>query len=519
VPNSTPLTNPTDRPGPAWVRDPLDPSVLVLSGYGLSLTVSRGHLVANDGLGRQRRERRFPRVQRQITRIVVLGHTGHISLEAIRWCSDTGIALVQLDADGKVGMLATSDGRDDPRLRRAQALAAGTPVGYEAARSLILAKVAGQADVLNRHDIGPGCLDDYVDLAEGATTMKELGYVEAQAAMRYFTAWANRVTVRFALDHADRVPAHWTGFVARSSLIHSSPGARDAADPINAMLNYGYALAEAECTIALRTLGLDPGMGVLHADKRARDSLSLDLIEPVRPVVDELILQLLNRRVFTSDDFTEDGRGGCRLTPILASELAGLMPQVARLVAAHAERLLTIFTGSGDGDFRARTPLTGANWHAAGGRSTRAPDLHLNATAACIICGDLLNKSSGKYCKRCWEHRRKDLATSRTAARTAKLVELRIEGKDPRGTKPAVTSRAATIKKVRAKQRAWTPTPEEDALDNAWYDSVIAPRLSQLTNRAIQDTLGVSDGGASKIRRAIYRAHRRHWLALRDLLA
>ena len=504
--------------GIAWARDPLHPSVMVLTGYGIGMTVHRGHLILKDGIGLDRRERRLPRVQQQVDRIVILGQTGYISLEAIRWCLDSGVAIVHIDTRNKLAMVATSDGRDDARLRRSQALATGSSVGFEAARALIVAKIQGQARVLARHAIEAGSLDGHIELAESAATLKDLSVAEAEAASRYFTAWANRITVRFALDHADRVPAHWTGFIARSSLIHRSPGARDAADPINAMLNYGYALAETECTIALRTLGLDPGMGVLHADKRARDSLALDLIEPVRPVVDDLILQLLERRVFTSDDFTEDGRGGCRLTPILAAELSGLMPEVARIVAVHAERLAATFSGTGDRDFRVRTPLTGANWHAASGRSTTVPDVHLTAPAACRICGVLLDRPSRKHCAPCWEHRREVLAASRTVARTAKLTELRSEGKDPRATQPAVTRRAASIKRIRAEQRAWIPTAEEAGLDDAWYDTEIAPRLGSLTNRTIQDELGVSDGGASKIRRRIYRPHKRYWLQLRDLV-
>jgi len=78
-------------------HDPAAARVLVLDGYGLSITVSRSHLILRDGLGQHRRERRLPRVQRTVRRIVILGHTGHLSLEAIRWCTDTGITITQLD--------------------------------------------------------------------------------------------------------------------------------------------------------------------------------------------------------------------------------------------------------------------------------------------------------------------------------------------------------------------------------------------------------------------------------------
>jgi len=58
-----------------FARDSREQSVLVADGYGLALAVDRGHLLIRDGLGRYRRERRLPRAQREVQRIVVLGHT------------------------------------------------------------------------------------------------------------------------------------------------------------------------------------------------------------------------------------------------------------------------------------------------------------------------------------------------------------------------------------------------------------------------------------------------------------
>ena len=41
------------------------------------------------------------------------------------------------------------------------------------------------------------------------------------------------------------------------------------------MLNYLYAILESEARLALATLGLDPGIGVLHNDLRSRDEFGL----------------------------------------------------------------------------------------------------------------------------------------------------------------------------------------------------------------------------------------------------
>jgi hypothetical protein len=63
----------------------------------------------------------------------------------------------------------------------------------------------------------------------------------------------------------------------RGSLLTSSP--RLAIKPANAILNYLYAILEAETRLACLTLGLDPGLGIVHADHRDRDSFALDLME------------------------------------------------------------------------------------------------------------------------------------------------------------------------------------------------------------------------------------------------
>src|SRR4051794_28796204 len=72
-------------------------SVLYVAGYGTSLTVNRGALVIHDGIGSQRTTRRLYRGDRTVRRILVHSATGTISLAAMRWCLDVGIALICLD--------------------------------------------------------------------------------------------------------------------------------------------------------------------------------------------------------------------------------------------------------------------------------------------------------------------------------------------------------------------------------------------------------------------------------------
>ena len=85
----------------------------------------------------------------------------------------------------------------------------------------------------------------------------------------------------FPRSDLKRVPDHWLMFGTRQSPLSGSP--RLAVNPPNAILNYLYAVLESEARLAAAALGLDPGLGMVHVDTKARDSLACDLMEPIRP--------------------------------------------------------------------------------------------------------------------------------------------------------------------------------------------------------------------------------------------
>ena len=90
------------------------------------------------------------------------------------------------------------------------------------------------------------------------------------------------------------MPNHWRIFDARVSSLTGSP--RLATNPVNAILNYLYAVLESETRLAVAALGLDPGLGVFHVDTQFRDSLAFDVMEPIRPKIDAYLLQWIRRR-------------------------------------------------------------------------------------------------------------------------------------------------------------------------------------------------------------------------------
>ena len=90
----------------------------------------------------------------------------------------------------------------------------------------------------------------------------------------------------------------------------------------NALLNYGYAVLRAATARAIVAAGLHPGLGVFHRHPHNAMPLADDLMEPFRPAVDAIVLDLLRAgaaevtvdakrqlaAVLTAEETTRQGR-------------------------------------------------------------------------------------------------------------------------------------------------------------------------------------------------------------------
>jgi CRISPR-associated endonuclease Cas1 len=501
--------------------------VLLLSGYGIRAAVERGHLCIEDGVGADRRRARFSRAERKLRRLVVLGHAGTISFDALRWLSDVGAGFVQIDHDGRVIVAAGPTGLQDARLRRAQAQAFENGLGLAIARELARAKLEGQRTVLDRlpdAEDASAALRSAAGRLDGAHTINQLRAIEAEGALAYWGAWAP-VQVQFARRDAARIPAHWRSFGHRASLVTGA--SRKATNPANAILNYLYAIAEAEARLAALAVGCDPGLGIMHADQRARDSLACDLMEPVRPMVDAWVLDLLASRTFRRSDFFETREGVCRIMPPLTRLLAETAPRWGAAVAPVAERLVRQLLGQhSDKKPRRRrqssrpvpTPLTQANRSAGrekvrvrAAKSVRAKPTFLPRT--CAVCGSGLGRGRRRYCKAC-----QPVQTLDAVAKAHEVLRARRQaGDDPAHGGEAARQRgkrnAATLRANVTWQRRQT-----SAFDPDTFTREIAPKLQAVSLAAMMEATGLSRPYCAMIRRGARVPHARHWEALRGLV-
>jgi CRISPR/Cas system-associated endonuclease Cas1 len=77
---------------------------------------------------------------------------------------------------------------------------------------------------------------------------------------------------------------------------------RSASHPINAIMNYGYAVLQSQVQIWLVSEGYDPMLGIMHADREDAPPFMFDMMEPERPKVDGAVLgflksEALHRRI------------------------------------------------------------------------------------------------------------------------------------------------------------------------------------------------------------------------------
>src|SRR5207247_1579571 len=134
---------------------------------------------------------------------------------------------------------------------------------------------------------------------------------------------------------------HWLTTHPRESF--RTGNRHGATDPTNALLNYGYALLEAETRIACLNAGLHPGLGIFHADKDARASFVYDLMEPVRPTMDRMVFDFILSRTFMDGECWETREGFCRLDPVLLDLVAGWLLILRRAVTETVQGVLTQF--------------------------------------------------------------------------------------------------------------------------------------------------------------------------------
>jgi CRISPR-associated protein Cas1 len=343
--NYRPVTR--GRPKLIKYREPL-----IISGHGTRIRVDHNTLLIRDGFTHypQKLEeiRLFPGDPNLPNRIINLDGSGGITFDALNWMTDQKIAFIQLNWRGRVSFSGNSGFAADPKLVQLQTEIRGTQKGLAINRKLILAKFDSCVETLKA--VFPDLPEAKIAIekirrwkAEIANPVKShshdkiLGY-EGVAATAYHKPW-HELPLKWSGLSRRPIPRDWQKVGPRS--MSWQRGANNARHPLNAMLNYGYAILISQVQTAIVAAGFDPSIGVAHRRVGNPIPLVYDLMEPLRPVVDRVILEFALSHTFTPGDFTINRLGGCRLNPQMAKVVAKLIPNLECSVAIrHFLRVL-----------------------------------------------------------------------------------------------------------------------------------------------------------------------------------
>ena len=101
----------------------------------------------------------------------------------------------------------------------------------------------------------------------------------------------------------------------KEDFFFSERSRRPPLDRLNALLSFAYTILANDCAAALESVGLDSYVGFLHRDRPGRQSLALDLMEELRPVMgDRFVITLINNRMIKPAHFERQESGAVFLT-------------------------------------------------------------------------------------------------------------------------------------------------------------------------------------------------------------
>ena len=240
--------------------------------------------------------------------------------------SEQRIALVQLDWRGRVQNVGGNGGfAARPEFVEAQRAAQRMQRRIEIAQWIIRKKIEACIATLNSVMLNSDRREPALTaLTRSLRAVERLGInkpisallgIEGRSAAVYFQAWHD-LPLNWSGAGRKPIPPNWLKIAPRT--MGWQKHSINARHPINAMLNYGYGIALSQVRAEIIATGLDPSIGFLHNNGRHKDSLTYDLLEPIRPVVDALVLKFALAHTFKPGDFTIDKSGGCRLNPQMA---------------------------------------------------------------------------------------------------------------------------------------------------------------------------------------------------------
>ncbi|OHD71500.1 MAG: subtype I-C CRISPR-associated endonuclease Cas1 [Spirochaetes bacterium RBG_16_49_21] len=227
------------------------------------------------------------------------------------FCAENNIGISYLSRTGRFLARVYGEQKGNVLLRKEQyAVSDSDERSLQIAKNIVAAKIANSRNLLLRHirnhgeDMDCSGIDSCVKSMahaivkmEKAATLDELRGHEGECASLYFNCFNSMITCQ------------------KEDFVFNGRSKRPPLDNVNALLSFTYMILVNDIRSALETTGLDPQVGFFHRLRPGRPSLALDLMEEFRAyIADRVVLNLLNLKQVTRDDFEKKETGEIRLS-------------------------------------------------------------------------------------------------------------------------------------------------------------------------------------------------------------
>lgn len=311
---------------------------LILSGYGNSMRIEKGTLLIKEGFTHYPQkaiQHRFFAGDLELPKtIMLLDGSGSLSFDVLSWLSEQNVSLIRIQWNGDVAIVCNGNGyaADQSKVDWQRELRNNPEKRLSFAKDLITRKLQNSIVTLQKHLPQSDCNRKAIDWAERGiaelpeklTSLRQVRTIEGHCAMAYFKAWTH-LELQWKPNSKYPIPDHWKCYRARSAVHECKSENRRASDPVNAMLNYAYAIKLSQLQIEAIGNGHHPMLGIMHHEERGKPSYILDLLEPERPKVDAAILGFVQNQKLSPADFVLTKNGTCRLSPGLAKMVAAMV--------------------------------------------------------------------------------------------------------------------------------------------------------------------------------------------------
>ncbi len=280
---------------------------LLVSGFGASVYVDKRKLFIENRLKGERHE--FYPHQIDYDSIIIDGHTGSITFEALRWLMKHDIHLSLLNWNGNLLSTVLPKEPKSGRLKIKQySKYLNELIRFDIASKVVYTKIlhlsnllnelAKYYDEINANEVNRFFAREYehyqkaeLDSEDIRTRINSLMNYEGRIATTY---WDNLTRIFNKLYPDFR-------FKGRKNKSYSWN--MNASDEINALLNYGYAILESQIRKHINAVGVDTTIGFLHEIAATKTPLVYDIQELFRWIIDLSVIQLLEERKLKKSDF------------------------------------------------------------------------------------------------------------------------------------------------------------------------------------------------------------------------